>query len=120
LASSREIKAGDPPAVTPVFSFDPEFRFLLTCCAVSQPDSIYDRDGRQEVDWQRVLHLAEHHGVTPLVYRALRDVAPGIPTAIQNELRERYEHNARRNLVFVGELVRVLDCLEAHAIDAIP
>ena len=120
LASSREIKAGDPSAVTPLFSSDPEFRFLLACCAVSQPDSVYDRDGRQDLDWQRVLLLAEHHGVTPLVYRALRDVAEGIPPSIQDELRERYEHNARRNLVFVGELVRVLDCLEAHAIDAIP
>jgi putative nucleotidyltransferase-like protein len=120
LASSREIKAGDLSAAAPLFSSDPEFRLLLACCAVRPPDNIYDRDGRRDLNWQRVLHLAGHHGVTPLIYRALRESAAGVPTAIQSELRERYEHNARRNLVFVGELIRVLDCLEAHAIDVIP
>lgn len=120
LASSRETKAGDLSAAAPLFSSDPEFRFLLGCCALRAPGNIYERDGRRDLNWQRVLHLAVHHGVTPLIYRALRESAAGIPTAIQSELRERYEHNARRNLVFVGELIRVLDCLEAHAIDAIP
>jgi hypothetical protein len=67
-----------------------------------------------------MLQLAEHHGITPLVYRALRDGSDGIPTQIQDELRARYEQNARRNLVFVCELIRVLDCLESHAINAIP
>src|SRR5215469_866029 len=120
LASSREIKAGDLSATAPMFSSDPEFRFLLSCCAVGTPSDNYERDGRSSLDWQRLLRLAEHHGVTPLVYRALRDVDAGIPAPIQGELRQRYEGNAKRNLVFVGELIRILDCLEAQAIDAIP
>jgi hypothetical protein len=36
------------------------------------------------------------------------------------ELRARFEHNARKNLVFTGELIRILDCLQSHGIPAIP
>jgi len=36
------------------------------------------------------------------------------------QLRGRYELNARKNLKFVGELFRILDCLEAHGVAAIP
>lgn len=81
LASSREIKAGDLSAIAPLFSSDPEFRFLLSCCAVGTPSENYERDGRSSLDWQRVLRLAEHHGVTPLMHRAMRDLGEGIPGA---------------------------------------
>jgi len=36
------------------------------------------------------------------------------------QLRSRYESNTRKNLKFVTELFRILDCLEAHGIPAIP
>ena len=35
-------------------------------------------------------------------------------------MRVRYEQNARRNLHLTGELFRILDCLDAHHIPAIP
>src|SRR5207248_2341602 len=61
-----------------------------------------------------------HHNVLPLIYRTTRDLVPAIPAAIMDDLRARYEHNARRNLKFTAELFRILDCLEAHEIPAIP
>src|SRR5579864_2148720 len=121
LASSPQIGTGDHPALSPPSS-DPEFRFLLWCCAIRMPRDIYGRDSRSNsaLDWQRLLRLAEHHSVTPLVYQALRSSTNEVPQAVVDELRLRYEHNARRNLVFASELLRVLECLEAHGIDAVP
>jgi hypothetical protein len=99
------------------------FALLLACCAVEARKQA-DRDSFHELlhdpDWDQLLSLAEHHGITPLVYEALREHADAVPSAILERLRRRYEDNARRNLRFTAELFRILDCLEAHAIDAIP
>jgi hypothetical protein len=104
-------------------SFGDEFGLLLACCQVGDPAS-GDADRRalvdRAVDWAKVIRLAEHHGVLPLVYQALRAYAGSIPATILEELRNRYEQNARKNLRFTAELFRILDCLEGHAIPAIP
>lgn len=71
-------------------------------------------------DWPQLLRLAEHHGVTPLVYQTLRRIPEGIPAETLEDLKQRYEHNARRNLKFTAELIRILDCLDTHGIAAIP
>jgi hypothetical protein len=55
-----------------------------------------------------------------LVYQGLRGCSAIVPPATLDELRNHYELNARRNLKFTAELFRILDCLEAHAIPAIP
>ena len=103
--------------------FSAEFDLLLACCAVG--DREFFARGVSAcldapVDWQQVLRLGEHHGVLPLVYQAVRDRACRIPSAAFDDLRARYEHNARRNLRFTGELFRLLDCLAAHDVPAIP
>jgi hypothetical protein len=103
--------------------FSPEFELLLACCAVGDRESA-SRGVRAcldaTVDWEQVLRLGQHHSVLPLVYQAVRDLSGGIPSAILDDLRGRYEHNARRNLAFTGELFRILDCLAAHDVPAIP
>lgn len=71
-------------------------------------------------DWQQLLNAAEYHGVTPLLYQAVRRFHGAVPAAMIDALQQRYEHNARRNLKFTAELIHVLDCLEAHGITAIP
>jgi hypothetical protein len=99
------------------------FALLLSCCTV-EPREGRDRNTFHDLPldfvWEQLLSLAEHHGVTPLVYEALREHGDAVPSAILERLRRRYEDNARRNLRFTAELRRILDCLEAHAIDAIP
>jgi Uncharacterised nucleotidyltransferase len=105
------------------FPSDAEFRLLLASSVVGN-----GREASQNLrscldgplDWQRVLRLAESHSVTPLAYQTLRQVPDSVPPAILDELRRRYENNARRNLRFAAELIRILDCLESHRIDAIP
>jgi hypothetical protein len=103
--------------------FSAEFALLLACCAVGKRGSP-DADRRallgNAIDWTQVIRLAEHHGVSPLVYQALRTCSAAVPPATFDELRNRYEHNVRQNLRFTAELFRILDCLEAHSIPAIP
>ncbi|HXY49142.1 MAG TPA: nucleotidyltransferase family protein [Terriglobales bacterium] len=98
-----------------------EFSFLLGCCSLD--------DARREsllpalaaaLDWSQLLDLAEHHGVIPLVYRSLRDFSRLVPADVLENFRSRYEENARKNLCFQAELVRILACLEAHDIVAVP
>ena len=72
------------------------------------------------LDWAKVLELAEHHGVAPVMYRALNERPSSAPAEVLEQLRSRYEYTARKNLRFTAELFRILDCLEAHAIPAIP
>jgi len=122
LVSSPEIAAGDKPG-REFFSLDPEFHLLLACCSIRTPDaaaSALASRADSSIDWARVVRLAEHHGVLPLMYQRLQAIPEAVPLAIRDELRQRYENNARRNLVFVAELLRVLACLEAHGIEAIP
>lgn len=99
--------------------FGAEFSFLLACCSLRKEE--LDFSGLpDDLDWARTLELAEHHGVAPLVHQALCRRPTFAPDSVVEQLRTRYESNARKNLKFVGELFRILDCLEAHGIQAIP
>ena len=104
-------------------AFSPELELLLVSSALVKSEGS-SRDLRSQleasIDWPQALRLAEQHGVMPLLYQALRDLPDLVPHTILEELRVRYEHNARKNLRFTAELIRILDCLESHDIAAIP
>lgn len=103
--------------------FSAEFQLVLACCELSNRESRRRELQAQvegSVDWRHVLRIAEHHNVLPLLYRALRGFPGVVPSTTLDELRDHYALNAQRNLRFTAELFRVLDCLEAHAIPAIP
>ncbi len=70
--------------------------------------------------WHEVLRAAENHGVSPLVYQAVQGLSHEVPPAAWDDLRRRYEHNARKNLKLTAELFRIMDCFESHGITAIP
>lgn len=121
MASLAESPAVQSERRFDVAAFRAEFKLLLACCGVAgaaSSDLAVCLEG--SIDWQRFLRLAEQHNVLPLAYQALREFSGAIPPATIEEFRARYELNARRNLKFVAELFRVLDCLEAHGIPAIP
>lgn len=125
-------------SVSATSEFSAEFNLLLASCAVGKRDRVSGAGLSSEglsgkgsshdlracldvpLDWLRVLALAEHHGVTPPLYGALRETPDAVPPATLDELSRRYQHNARRNLSFAAELIRILDCLESHAIEAMP
>jgi hypothetical protein len=72
-------------------------------------------------DWDEVLALAGQHAVTPLLHQSLSILPDGVvPAEVTDELRRRAEDIALRNLELTGELIRILDRLEAAGIEALP
>lgn len=123
LASSPAAHARIPIQPPPPSQFTPEFLLVLACAAVGKRARLSDDLPAlccAPLDWDRVLSLAEHHSVTPLVFQALRPRAESVPPAILDELARRYQHNARRNLLFAAELIRILDALEGSGVEVMP
>ncbi len=100
-----------------------EFDLLCACAGVSlAPDPIayIARAAEGGTDWRQLLHLAEQHGVLPLVARNLDAHARELPTEVERQLRSAYEANARRNLWFASELGRITDYLDGKQLRAVP
>jgi putative nucleotidyltransferase-like protein len=72
------------------------------------------------IDWEAVLRLAEHHGTSSLLYQNLSRVPDAVPSTVLASLRQRYERNIHKSLFLARELIRILDCLDAIGIEAIP
>jgi hypothetical protein len=71
--------------------------------------------------WPLLLERAYSHQVYPLVYRNLRELGfPGVPEAVQTELKSAYLANAFRNQLFGEELTRLLKLLGEAGIPVIP
>jgi hypothetical protein len=100
-----------------------EFDFLCECAGVDlSAERVACISGWSDrgIDWSELLRLAEHHGVLPLLARNLIEHAPGLPPEIARSLRSAFDENARRNLWFANELVRIADQFEKKHLPAIP
>jgi hypothetical protein len=71
------------------------------------------------LDWQRLLHLIDHHRAIPQVYGQLCPFSHLLPTDAFDALRSRYQENARKALWFTGELLGILSYLESEGINAL-
>jgi hypothetical protein len=115
--------AGPSTTRTLRLAHSPEFDLLLACCSDSLKGQHTDRVPEafsRQLDWERVLQLAAHHGVVPHVYIRL-SATPGLaPTQALDHLRQRYEANARQALWLTRELLRILEHLQARGIAALP
>ena len=73
------------------------------------------------LQWPVILERAGSHQVYPLLYRNLLDLGfPGVPEAVQLELKGRFLANALRNQLLAEELARLLSLLEEAGIRVIP
>jgi hypothetical protein len=97
----------------------PEWKLLSAASAAEGGDRVAGRL-KPGVDWDAVLRLAERHGVSSLMYRSLKPCEAGVPVGTLAVLRERNEINIRKSLFLTRELIRVLDCLDARGIEALP
>lgn len=71
--------------------------------------------------WPLILEPAYSHQVYPLLYRNLLELGfPGVPQAVQTELKSAYLVNAFRNQLFTEELARLLKLLGEAGVPAIP
>jgi len=73
------------------------------------------------VKWDDVLHLADEHGTSSLVYRNFAGLGDNIvPSTALASLRQSYERNVHKSLFLARELMRILDCLAALGIEVVP
>ncbi len=73
------------------------------------------------LQWPLLLERAYSHQVYPLIYRNLLEFGfPGVPEAVQAELKGQYLANALRNQLLAEELARLLGLLDEAEIRVIP
>lgn len=76
---------------------------------------------RCDLDWQYLLEMADRHGVIPLLHYHLNSIAAEtIPPQVISQLRNDNEKNTKQSLFLTGELIKLINLLEAHGIQAAP
>ncbi|MEC0180289.1 nucleotidyltransferase family protein [Paenibacillus peoriae] len=70
-----------------------------------------------KLDWARLLHLADHHRVVPLIYLQLKKSNhPAIPAPLLGSLQAQYHRNTLRMLHLQAEAARLTRLLMDHGI----
>jgi hypothetical protein len=102
----------------------PENQLLV--CAAHQSRS-GDAAGRlrsllqRDLDWEYLLALADRHSLIPLLHYHLNSgCTVTVPPQVMSRLKDENQENIRSNLLLTGELIKLIDFLEAHDIKAIP
>jgi hypothetical protein len=73
------------------------------------------------MEWEYLLRMADEHSMMPLLFWHLADAPPElVPATVLARLRERFHHNAQRNLFLTAKLIKLLNLLKAHELPAIP
>ncbi len=102
----------------------PEHELLLCCARTRSNSEIVDRLrtlARAISDWEYLFLLARRHAVVPSLYIQLRQHASDlVPGEFLVQLKQRYQENAARNLVFTAELCRLIDLFAKAGVEAIP
>ena len=76
---------------------------------------------RRDLDWNYLLLMAERHRLIPSLHHHLITQCPeALPALVNSRLEQLHNENARSNLLLTGELLKLVDLLEAHGIAAIP
>jgi len=117
------LATGDMPLDRPSApaSVAQEWTLLLAAsCVNSRHDERIRRLLEHPINWNALLGLADDHGASSLLHQNLSPLSDLVPLEVLARLRERYEGNVRRSLFLTRELFRILDCLNALGIDAIP
>jgi hypothetical protein len=75
---------------------------------------------QHRVDWDRLLELAEHHGLVPLLYRRLSTAMEAIPSPGLEALRRQDKISAHRALWLTVELLNIHKHLTDRGLEVLP
>lgn len=108
----------------PLTKFSPEIKFLLACASADEDELRLAQIralSHEVLDWECLLRLSLSHGLMPLVYWNLhRACREEVPARVLDLFEKHFQACARQNLLFTGELYRILTLLETIGIHAIP
>jgi hypothetical protein len=107
-----------------IVSATAEAELLVHCARLDIDQARADRMGAllgQELDWTRLLALAQRNALIPLLYFHLNRIVPKkVPAERLRELRERFQSNNARNVLLTGEMINLLELFEQNQIPAVP
>ena len=107
-----------------IVSTTAEAELLVHCARLDVDQARADRISAllgPELDWTRMLALAQRNALIPLLYLHLNRIAPGkVPPERLRELRERFQSNNALNVLLTGEMINLLELFEQNQIPAVP
>jgi len=71
------------------------------------------------IDWDYLIQRAHQHRLTQLLYWNLKNFPEDVPENVLADLKEDFQVNAQRNMLMMGELLKILKLLEAEGITAV-
>jgi len=113
-----------PTAITPYAStFSPELDLILACCADDSGERLsasIQQILRHGVDWERLVQLAQHHGLVPLVFRRLSSEMDPSRSAGLEALRQHDKANSHCALWLTLELLNIHRHLRTRGLEVLP
>ncbi len=101
-----------------------EVQLLLLCARMTLPEEGKEAVRRlveMGIDWQRLLELSAWHRVSSFLQLHFGSLdALGVPSLVQENLRQRWFENAARSLRMSAELIRLLAALRDRGVVAVP
>ncbi len=101
-----------------------EDKLLLLCAQTRMNDEIKSQITsliQQEIDWNYLLQKSSLNRLNPLLYWQLNNIcSSSIPQNVIERLKTLFHENTLKNLLFIGELFRILNLLNSQDITAIP
>jgi len=113
-----------PPVVDLRPHDDRETLLLLDCARATIEPETADRIRARVaagLNWDRLVALAQRHGLAPLLYAHLSQVCDAqVPAGTRAFLQDYAQKNTAFVVLLTGDLVRLLKVLEANGITAVP
>ena len=93
-----------------------EDKLLLLCARTQMSDEIKTQIlslVQQDINWDYLLKKSSEHRLNPIFYWQLENTCPNsIPKNVLDYLKTFFQENAHKNLLFIGELFRILELFE--------
>lgn len=96
-----------------------EENFLLLCSRLHLQGCDDDKIRNYSVtdlNWDRLIAIAEYHRVFPLLYGNIKKYIATVPPGVCNQLKTNVLQNGAKNLFLLSGLLSVLDLLKEHNI----
>jgi hypothetical protein len=100
--------------------FSPELDLILACCGDDSLSVRIQQVLQHGVDWERLVQLAQHHGLVPLVFRRLSTEMDTSRSPGLEALRQLDKLNAHRTLWLTLELLNIHRHLRTRGLEVLP
>ena len=74
----------------------------------------------EKINWNYILDKGSYHGLRSLLYFNLKNYSDKVPEDILNLLKDYFVSNTHKNLLFLGEMLKLYKIFEENNITSIP